>query len=177
MLIGIIILALNVLIVVGYCVYAVMKWKESRPTLHIDGVGIRFLPGADSTWQGMECTVKNIRGQVTSVYGKEFTDPFMQRLIIEIVPHDGTRVCPTTVVSESTGVIGSITSERMLPWSKIYHVAVILQRKGMLITSRSAIAHEIIEHILPIYRGEGANADHGRKDLLELTRAVNAACK
>lgn len=177
LIVGIVILVLNVLIVAGVVTYFVMKWKSSRPKKTIRDVGVRFLKGSDDPWTGMECTISKLYDIIGAAYGDDFAKQFMSRIIIEVVPHDGSRRTPTTVVSEASKIAGSIDSEKKFPWSKPYHVAVVLQRKDYTTTGRSAIAHEIIKHILPIYRNEGTNADHSRKDLDALSNEVDVACR
>lgn len=71
----------------------------------------------------------------------------------------------------------ALIKNKIFFWSKKYSVAVVLQRKKYNHAGKSAIAHEIIRHLLPIARGEGANADEKRQDLKMLSTKVEALFK
>ena len=174
--VGILIASLNVLAVVGTIVFRILEWRRTRPQQVIRGIGIRYLPGSKPDWPGMSCVIDGLYSKLTPVYGEAFVDDFLSHIIIEVVPADGSRATPTTVVSRASRVAGSIASERQFPWTRPYDIAVVLQLDEYYPAGKAAISHEIVKHILPFRRGEGLNNDHSRKDLNDLSAAIDAPC-
>ncbi len=175
--IGIIIIALTLLICLSFLIIKHILWLKQRPSEYVQGVGIRYNTNALKPWQGLQELLTAIKEEITKVYGQKFTEEFMKTLIVEIVPYDGKRICPSTTVSAETSIDGSIDQEQNFFWSKKYGVAVVLQRKKYNHAGKSAIAHEMIRHLLPIAQGEGANADEKRQDLKMLSTKVEALFK
>lgn len=153
-----------------------IEWKKTRPKNHIMGVGIRYLSGANENWSGMECVITHMHSEITTKYGKAYADDVFSRLIVEVVPFDGSRTTATTVVSEQNRIAGSMNTERFLPMTKKFLVAVILQRKVYLTVRMSALTHEVIKHIMPFDRDEGLNENHSRIDLNEMTARIESSC-
>jgi hypothetical protein len=69
-----------------------------------------------------------------------------------------------------------MNTERFLPMTKKFLVAVILQRKVYLTVRMSALTHEVIKHIMPFDRDEGLNENHSRIDLNEMTARIESSC-
>jgi hypothetical protein len=175
MLIGISIVVLNIVLVVSAIIWNEVRWARSRPKEFIRGVGIRYGDGARA-WKGMECLINSIHGQITAIYDQQFADTFMSNIIIDVVGPDGSQKSRTTIVSEANKIAGSIDHEQKYPWSRQKLIAIVLQRRQYTHAYMGATTHEIIKHLLPIYRGEGHNTDHARKDLDALAAAIDRSC-
>lgn len=176
MLIPIIIIALIISSITLGLVLKTIEWKRARPKKYVMGVGVRYLSGANESWSGMECVITHMHEEITAKYGKAYADDLFSRLIVEIVPFDGSKTTATTTVSEQNRIAGSMNTERFLPITKKFFVAVILQRKVYLTVRMSALTHEVIKHIMPFDRNEGLNENHTRIDLNEMTARVESSC-
>jgi hypothetical protein len=174
--IGIVIATINILIILSVIIYIRISWIRSRPKQYFRKVGIRYLKGSKPDWSGMQCVIEQLYEKIGAIYGNDFAEEFLSQVIIEVVPATGSRRTPTTIVSDANRIAGSIASERQFFWSKRYMVAVVLQRPKYVNASQGAISHEIVKHLLPLYRGEGVNANHERIDLNALNLAVELAC-
>lgn len=178
MAIGIIILITNILIVIGALVWRIVTWKRSRPTVYVRDVGVRYDKGSISPLPHLECIINGLYDRIGAKYGQAYAKQFLSGVIVEIVPANGVRVCPTAVVSQASRIAGSIDSEAFmpLPFFRRYQVAVVLQTPIFKSADTMAISHEIVKHILPMTRGEGVNADHSRQDLNVMSDGNDDAC-
>lgn len=142
----------------------------------IRNVGIRYLANAKNDWEGMSCVIDQLYSRLEREYDKEFVASFLSNIIIDVVPADGARRTPTTTVAESNRTSGSLAGEKKWPWSKTVNVIVVLQRPIFKNASQSSIAHEIIEHLLPMTLGQGSNNNHERQDLKKLAEDISHGC-
>lgn len=110
--IGIIIIALTLLICLSFLIIKHILWLKQRPSEYIQEVGIRYNTNALKPWQGLQELLTAIKEEISKVYGQKFTEEFMKTLIVEIVPYDGKRICPSTTVSAETSIDGSIDQEQ-----------------------------------------------------------------
>lgn len=176
MLVPIIIIALIIFSIALGLALKAREWKQTRPKNYIMGVGVRYLTGANENWSGMECVITHMHEEITAKYGKTYADDLFSRLIVEVVPFDGSKTTATTTVSEQNRIAGSMNTERFLPITKKFLVAVILQRKVYLTVRMSALTHEVIKHIMPFDKNEGLNENHSRIDLNDMTARIESSC-
>lgn len=174
MIAGVIVTIINILIVASIFVFMHVLWKSKRPTAYHRGVGIRC-NGNAAIWPDTYSVIDSITAVLESTYGKQETDKLLTRLIIEIVPGHSRRMTPFACVSEATRIAGSVDTEKKYPWSTKHYVAVVLQRKKYVLASQSAIAHEIMLHILPFHLKKGWNASHSSEEFEKLFSSVKSS--
>ncbi len=173
--IGIIIISISILLIVLLFVWRHIMWKKNFPPL-IQNVGVIYTQGAVE-WEGMDKVITLLNDKLTLKYGSDFTKNLLSHIWIEVIGPNGIRRTSTATVSEVTRIAGSVDFSKEFPWSSTYYTAVLLQRKSLPTANNSAAFHEIIEHILPIVRGQGPNADHLIPEYSELEKELHAAYK
>ncbi len=120
--IGIIVFILIFLSLIGVYITRTIIWNKSRPFFYIHGVGIRYTFSSQDYWPDLECLILKIKNEIAKHYFLDtkgnisIHEPkWMEDIIIEIIPANGIRTTPTTIVSEATKIAGSIDFERKFP--------------------------------------------------------------
>lgn len=178
LIVGICIAVVNVIVVVGAYIYKTLEWKKTVPKIYVGNMGVKYVQGGKE-WEGMEKVVKLLNSKLASKYGEEFAKKVLDHTWIEVVGPEGVRHTATTIVSEANKIAGSIDSVKKFPfpWCQKYDIAVVLQRDAYKTADDGAIFHEIVKHIVPIARGQGANADHKMKEYIALETDLHFAYK
>lgn len=168
--VGTLIILLSMLLITVSLVHVHVKWLKSRPKEYIGKTGIRYLDGTRK-WSDIDVVLQEIQAEI-SLWYDGYADDIFSQLIIEIVPFSAERRTYSTVVSTKNKVLGSIDIEREFFWSKKFYVAVCLQVSDT--AARSALAHEILQHIVPLYIEGDVNASHKSKFFDKMTENVYA---
>ena len=176
MIIGIITILLTIVSVTSVLLYRYFTWKKEVPTVYIDGIGIKYVQGA-TEWPGLERTISVLRKTLNAKYGELFTSTFLDGIWIEIVGPDGVRITRSTIVSEFNKIVGSIDFSQLFPWTREYRCAIVLKRDRYKTADQGAIFHEIVKHLLPLYRKQGLNFDHSLKEYNDLENQMLASIK
>lgn len=171
-----------------------IRWKRYLPTYYHRGIGVTYQENTVRCWLGIEEAINAVVEIGKTTQYKDYLDFW-----IEVIPYhgrirnktvqtgfikDGQNVeAPRTEVEAESvqKVMGSITTARFLPITKIYYVIQVIQIKDGPSKARirlgigngpiqdagqSAIFHEICQHMFPSRHGEGVNYDHS-KDYLQ----------
>ncbi len=166
--IGYLIIGLSVLSVGGILIFSRWQWRRRWDVSSYGGHLVRFDYGArDST---------NISRELHAV------GPILDKAIAELIPEYvgnpwrvevvppgeiRTPTVPFGLLPDNSIVGGSIRSERWLPFTPKFWVAVVVdERTGFF------VAHEVARHILAILKYGDRDPDHKRLDLAALESEV-----
>ncbi len=171
---GIIIASLALICFVGAFVLMELQWKKNLPTEYYRGVGIKYVQGATKI-DGVKKAIDCLYAKLTSKYNGTFAQNFIEKLWIEIVGENGSRQTFSCIVSQKTGIVGSIDFTRKYFFTKKYSIAVILQLPEYKTLNSSSFYHEVAEHLLPYELGIGYNEGHSIKEYSDFESDLHLA--
>lgn len=204
--IGFIILGLVILSAVGGILYRHFMWEKKAPKNEHRGVRWELLPGCvewtdmenaiDTLFEGLD---QSKTKEIMSDLWIKVT-PYDKPISTMSVPYGfigaNGRSCPPPKTEEEAakcGILNGLTEfDKKWPIGRATAQVYVRQHRlgdgkidarllrgtGPIVpdAARSALFHEVAEHVNPFRKGEGTNADHKRKELIEVTKALTVAC-
>lgn len=205
-LIGIIVLCLAVAATVGGLLFKHFSWERSKPKNEYRGVRYELEPDCvqwtdmelaiDTLFEGLDQSrVKDIMSDLwirVNAYGNPIKTSNVPSGYV------GKNMMPAPAPkneeeAQSIMILNGLTEfEKKWPIGRTTAMVYVRQHRpsdgkldGRLlrgtgpivdVAAKSALFHEIAEHVNPFRKGEGTNASHSRTDLIEVTKALTLAC-
>lgn len=206
MIVGYIILAITTLSAVGGLLYHHFMWNRKAPKNEHRGVRWELLPGCvewtdmenaiDTMFEELDqAKINDIMSDLwikVTPYDKPIST-MNERT--GFIGQNG-RSCPAPKTEEEAakcGILNGLTEfDKKWPIGRTTVMVYVRQHRpsdgkidarllrgvGPIVVdaARSALFHEVAEHVNPFRKGEGTNADHRRKELIEVTKGLTVAC-
>ena len=205
-LVGFIILGLIIAAVVGGILYHHFMWNRRRPKNEYRGVRYELMQDCvdwpdmhnaiDVMFEGLDqAKIKEIMSDLwikVTPYDRPIST---LKIRTGFIGKDGRVAAPpkTEEEAKNVGILNGLTEfEKKWPIGRMVAMVYVRQHRlgdtpvdarllrgtGQIVpdAARSALFHEIAEHVNPARLGEGVNASHSRKDLIDVTKALTLAC-
>lgn len=164
---GIIIGALSILTLAGFAVFMLVQSAESRSKTRYFGVGVTFMPGANTAMLGVPQACQTIH----DILMKEFPDvanQIINNLEIQFYPV-GTRMPTEAAPMGQDKVTGTADETRVnflapdLLYAKVWQTLPTDSPTENRTAGQTALFHEVFQHILPLIKESNWNANHDPK--------------